>query len=134
MASTYRDVQYFHFQFGCTSTYHIYMYIKGEYMYVCMYVCMCVQYVHFHFQFGCTSTYHTYMYIYKTGITQGTYYIIQHTHTYNKTCTQFQFRLNIHVHSESCALQLMKAFVVETFCTLYVCTAMLQCSTFVLNL
>ena len=32
------------------------------------------------------------------------------------------------------ALQLKKAFVVETFCTLYVCTAVLQCSTtFVLN-
>ena len=34
-----------------------------------------------------------------------------------------------------CALQLKKAFVVETFCTLYVCTAVLQCSTtFVLKL
>ena len=39
-------------------------------------------------------------------------------------------RTTSHTH-----LQLKKAFVVETFCTLYVCTAVLQCSTtFVLNL
>ena len=41
-----------------------------------------------------------------------------------------EVRVDIHA---LCALQLMKAFVVEMFCTLYVCTAVLQCSTFVLN-